>query len=126
MSAITTTDQYGNQVVLSGTRSGEVITTTDAHGSTVVLTYTPGGGALSQLVLETTRLPNGQESTITSFAIVGGDATVTSNVPGASPSPTGSSKSPGLQSGIAAPTGRFIGEMAAIVGGAVGVAAAIL
>ena len=111
----TTTDKYGNKVVLSGTRSGEVVTTTDAAGRTVVMTYTPGGGAVSEVVVKTTKLNNGQESTITSYTNIGG------KTQGAEQG--GKAKgSPKLQ-GIAAPTGRIGGEMAALVGGAMGMAA---
>jgi len=124
MSAYTTTDRYGNSVVLSGSTSGQVITTTDAQGRTVTLTYTPDANAVSQLVLETTSLANGQRSTITSFAVVGGAATITSQLP--RPTPASTTGTPGLQSGLAAPTGRYAGEMAAFVGGAMGVAAIIL
>ncbi|EMC98998.1 hypothetical protein BAUCODRAFT_573250 [Baudoinia panamericana UAMH 10762] len=125
LSAITTTDQFGQSVVLSGSHQGQVITTTDAGGRTVVLTYTPGGGQVSQLVLRTTQLPNGQLSTITSYAVVGGAATITSTPSNAAARQT-SSSSHGLQSGIAAPTGRYVGEVAAMVGGAIGMAAVLL
>ncbi|KAI6890977.1 hypothetical protein KC334_g14377 [Hortaea werneckii] len=124
MSAYTTTDRYGNSVVLSASTSGQVITTTDSQGRTVTLTYTPDANAVSQLVLETTSLANGQRSTITSFAVVGGAATITSQLP--RPTPASTTGTPGLQSGFAAPTGRYAGEMAAFVGGAMGMAAIIL
>jgi hypothetical protein len=113
--AYTTTDRFGNSVVLSGT-AGQVITTTDARGRTVVMTYTPGGGEVSELILKTTNLPGGGKSTITSYAVVGG------NTNGGN-GPTGS---PTLQSGLAAPTARYVGEVAAMVGGAIGVAAVLL
>jgi len=121
---VTTTDQYGNSVVVSGTHYGEVVTTTDSKGRTVVLTYTPGGGEVNSLVLKTTTLPNGQQSTITSYAIIGGATTAASAAGGSGHH--SASGTPGLQSGIAAPTGRYIGEIAAVVGGAVGIAAALL
>jgi len=115
----TTTDRFGNEVVLSGTKAGQVITTTDAEGRTVVMTYTPGGGKqISELVLKTTQLPNGKQSTITSYAIVGGKTR--------GPGGAETTGKPGLQSGLAAPTGRYIGEVAAVVGGALGVAAVLL
>lgn len=112
VSAYTTTDKAGNSVVLSGTSSGQLITTTDSAGKTVVLTYTPGGGAVSELVQKTTTLPNGDRKTLTSFAIVGKPTAGADATKG----------SPGLQN-IAKPTGRYAGEMAAIFGGAVGLAA---
>ena len=118
----TTTDRNGNDVVLSGTSSGEVVTTTNARGRTVVMTYTPGGGRVSELVLQTTRLPNGQQSTITSFAVVGG-ATNTLGAAGDGASMPTNTREPGLQSGVAAPTSRYVGGIAALLGGAVGLAA---
>merc|ERR1712144_183031 len=86
--------------VLAASTSGQVITTTDAQGRTVTLTYTPDANAVSQLVLETTSLANGQRSTITSFAVVGGAATITSQLP--RPTPASTTGTPGLQSGLAA------------------------
>ena len=116
--AYTTTDRFGNTIVLSGTRSGQVITTTDAAGRTVVMTYTPGGGAISELVIRTTNLPGGGQSTITSFAVVGG-ATQGAD----SATETGE---PGLQSG-AVSMGAFMGGVAAaMIGGVIGVAAVML
>jgi len=44
-----------------------VVTTTNAQGHTVVATIIPGGGIVDSIVLETTRLPNGQLSTFTSY-----------------------------------------------------------
>lgn len=109
---ITTTDQYGNTVVLSNVHSGEVLTTTDAKGSTFITTFTPGGGRVSSLVLETTTLPNGQESTITSFAVASGAVTTSTG-------PAGASNSPHLQNGVAIP--RRVGKyVVALIGGAVG------
>lgn len=119
----TTTDRQGNDVVLSGTSSGEVITTTNNRGRTVVLTYTPGGGHVSELVLQTTRLANGQQSTITSFAIVGGTTNTLAGA-GVGDSQPKSTGQPGLVSGSGAePTGRCVGGVAAMLGGAVGLAA---
>ncbi|KAK5276696.1 hypothetical protein LTR16_010808, partial [Cryomyces antarcticus] len=109
-------------VVLTGAHYGAVLTATDARGSTFITTYTPGGGAISSLVLYTTVLPNGQRSTITSFALVGAPTSAaSSSAPVSSASRTGTA-APGLQSGMAAGT-RVVGmELAALVGGAVGVA----
>jgi len=114
-SAYTTTDKFGNTVVLSGTKSGQVITTTDAAGKTVVMTYTPGGGAVSELVQKTITGANGKQSTITSFAVIGGATQGPEHTNGKGP--------PGLQTNLAAPTGRYLGEMAALLGGAIGMAA---
>jgi hypothetical protein len=110
---VTTTDRFGNSVVLSNVRSGQTLTTTNAKGSTFVTTFTPGGGHVSSLVLETTTLPNGQKSTITSFApATGGTATQTG---------PGSSGSPHLQNGVCAQ--RRVGKHAiALIGGAIGAA----
>lgn len=119
---VTTTDSYGNMVVLSGASYGAVITATDARGSTFITTYTPNGGAVNSLVLQTTVLPNGQRSTITSFAVVGGaQATDAPSSTGSSASRT-SSAAPGLQSGAASATRGYAKEMMALLGGAVGVA----
>lgn len=111
---VTTTDQFGNTVVLSSVHSGEALTTTDAKGSTFVTTFTPDGGRVSSLVLETTTLSNGQKSTITSFApATGGSATQTKSA--------GSSGSPHLQNG--APIPKKVGKhVVALIGGAVGAA----
>jgi len=122
-SDVTTTDQYGNTVVLSHASYGEVITATDARGSTFVTTYTPGGGAVSSLVLYTTTLPNGQRETITSLAVVGA-AGATSAPAAASPAAatTTSKGTPGLQN-AAAPFARSFGPgLVALVSVAVGFA----
>lgn len=122
-SMLTTTDAFGNSVVWSGVSDGATLTTTDARGRTVVTTITPAGAAVSALVLETTVLPNGQQSTITSLQVVGGQAAATQTTDdGPQASKTGKG-APGLQSALAAPTHRYIGEVAALVGGAIGVAA---
>ena len=47
-----------------------VLTTTNAQGSVYVTTITPDGGVFSSVVLETTTLPDGSQSTYTSFALV--------------------------------------------------------
>lgn len=66
------------------------------------------------MVQKTTVLPNGQKSTITSYANVG------AATQGADSTDKGK---PGLQTNLAAPTARYVGEIAAVLGGAVGVAA---
>ena len=118
----TTTDKFGNSVVLTGNHKGQVVTTTDARGRTVVLTFTPHGKPVSELVVKTTHLSNGQYSTFTSLAHVGAPSAGSDNDGGSSgsSSPTGKH---GLQSGLASPTGRYVGEMAVLFGGAIGVAA---
>jgi hypothetical protein len=69
--------------------------------------------------LYTTTLPNGQQATITSFAVVGGAQAATPS--SGSPSATNTA-APGLQSGAAsAPQAHMKGAFAA-VGGALGVA----
>jgi hypothetical protein len=119
---ISTTDSLGNAIVLSDASEGAVITTTDAKGRTIVTTITPGGGEVSALVYQTTVLPDGQRSTITSFALVGGAAAATPSGSQAAPGAS-STGTPGLQHGMAAPTGKYAGELAALVGGAIGFAA---
>jgi len=109
---VTTTDKLGNTVVLSSVTSGQVLTTTDGRGQTFVTTFTPGGGRVSSLVLITTTLPDGQKSTITSFAVAsavtsGADASGTSN--------------PKLQTGAA--VHRMVERQGlALVGGVIGAA----
>ena len=120
----TMTDQYGNTVVLSGNHIGDVITTTDAKGRTVTETFTPGGGAVSQLVLETTTLPDGQKSTITSLIAVGGGGATSTPAMGGSAHPTSTSKGkPGLQSGASTPHDWKLSTMAALLAAAIGAAA---
>ena len=122
--AVTTTDSYGNEVVLSGTKKGQVITTTDAAGRTVVMTYTPPGGAVSQVVVRTTQLPNGEQSTYTSLTRVGGAGGVATATVGADGGGSGDSQGdPNLQSGASSPPRGYILEIAAMFAGAIGVAA---
>jgi hypothetical protein len=69
--------------------------------------------------LYTTTLPNGQQATITSFAVVGGAQAATGSSNSATPTNTAA---PGLQSGAASvPQANIKGAFAAI-GGALGVA----
>ena len=99
-SLITTTDQFGDRVVLSGATPGAVISTTDAEGHTIVTTITPGGGEVSSIVLQTSTLAGGKQTTITSFASVAasgtnaGEAATPTGGAGAS----GTGPAPGLQS----------------------------
>jgi len=117
--AVTTTDSLGNEVILSGVTSGAVITTTDARGHTLTTTYHPTGKAVRSIVLETIILPNGQQSVITSFAIIvpTGFGAVTQQQ---AATPTVTARL-GLQS-AAAPTRKFRGQLAMAVGGAAGIA----
>ncbi|KXT02723.1 hypothetical protein AC578_5415 [Pseudocercospora eumusae] len=120
---VTTTDSQGDTVVLSRPTPGGVYTTTDSGGEVAIVTYTPGGGVVSQLEIQTTVLPNGQRSTITSFAQVGG----ATNAPaaGGSASASGSGR-PGLQSGAGMPSSWYAAELAIFVGAAIGLAGLIL
>jgi hypothetical protein len=111
---VTTTDSSGATLVLSSVTPSQVITATDAKGSTFVTTFTPGGGSVSQLVLKTSTLANGQATTITSFAVVGAETAAA----GAS-----GTAGPHLQNGGDSFRSRSFGaEALAIVGGAFGVA----
>jgi len=89
---------------------GILVTTTDAQGRTVVATVTPsGGGVYSEVVLQTSTLPNGVVQTLTSFSVV------------QAPKPTsqqGGSGSPNLQSGAER---RKLGWIGAFVMGLVAV-----
>ena len=109
--------------MLSDITYGEVVTATDARGSTFVTTYTPGGGRVSSLVLETITLPDGQRSTITSLAVIGGQAaTGTQAAAATSTAASKTGAAPGLQSGIASANRGYAKEMVAVIGGAIGVA----
>lgn len=112
----TTTDRNGNTVVISPTRPGQVITTTNDEGDTVTVRYTPPGSVVSQVITRTTVLPNGGTSTLTSYAIVGGQNTVIATG-------TGGPGDPGLQSGSPAQTAKYGVKLAALLGVAIGVAA---
>jgi len=113
---VTTTAKNGATVVLSSVKSGQVVSTTDAKGSTFITTFTPGGGQVQSLVLQTTTLANGQQSTITSFAVVESE-TATSQ------SGSTATSGPKLQNGGEGIRSRSLGaEAIVIVGGALGVA----
>ena len=86
---VTTTNSAGRTVRLSSVTPGAVVTATDDAGGVFVTTYTPDGGVVESLVVSRTTLPNGEVSTITSFAFVAADTA-------SSPSSTGT---PRLQSG---------------------------
>lgn len=119
---VTTTDSEGDQVVLTSPTPGGVYTVTDARGEVATITYLVGNGVVSQLELATTTLPNGQRSTITSFAQVGGQDIT------AAPSgqPASSGAKPGLQSGAAVLNTYYAAEMAIALGAAIGMAALML
>ncbi|KAI9722168.1 MAG: hypothetical protein M1828_004850 [Chrysothrix sp. TS-e1954] len=121
---VTTTDQFGNQIMLTGAADGAVITATDVDGRVVTTTYHPEGGAVTSQVLQTSTLPDGSPTTLTSVAVVGvsgpGGATATEGA--AEQSGTGTGQA-GLVTGNAAVASRKMGkEVVALVGGAVGVA----
>ncbi|TID18750.1 hypothetical protein E6O75_ATG05871 [Venturia nashicola] len=112
---ISTTDNAGNSVVLTGAVAGATLTATDARGSTFITTYTPGGGVVQSLVLETTYLPDGQLTTITSFAVVEQQT--------ATASAASASSSPKLQNGADSMKSRGMGaEAVVMMGGALGMA----
>jgi len=114
---ISTTDSAGNSVVLTNVHTGATLTATNAKGSTFITTYTPGGGAVQSLVFQTTTLPNGQPTTITSFAAVEAQT-----APASSAGSTTTS-GPKLQNGAESVKSRSFGaEAVALVGGAIGVA----
>lgn len=98
-------------------------TTTDSGGEVAIVTYTPGGGVVSQLQVQTTVLPNGQRSTITSFAEVGGATNAPASGGSASASGTGK---PGLQSSAVMPSSWLAAEMAIFVGAAIGLVGLVL
>jgi len=112
---VTTTEKNGNTVVLSQVTSGQVVTTKDVKGSTFITTFTPGGGKISSIVLQTTTLPNGQASVITSYADVQQMTETASSSTTTSP--------PRLQNGAESLRSRGFGaEGIALIGGAFGVA----
>ncbi|KAG8626527.1 hypothetical protein KVT40_005472 [Elsinoe batatas] len=115
---VVTTDQDGEPITLSSVSFGEVITTTGRNGRTFVTTFTPAGGRVSSIVLQTTHLPNGQRSTITSYAPV---AQATNGSPsGGSASSTADASL--VSSAFAAPTMIAGGRFAAVAGGLFGLA----
>ncbi|KAF2220402.1 hypothetical protein BDZ85DRAFT_266537 [Elsinoe ampelina] len=115
---VVTTDQDGEPITLSSVSFGEVITTTGRNGRTFVTTFTPAGGRVSSIVLQTTTLPNGQRSTITSYAPV---AQATNGSPsGGSVSSTADASL--VSSAFAAPTMIAGGRFAAVAGGLFGLA----
>jgi len=111
---VTTTNSRGRTVVLPSVTPGAVVTATDDEGGVFVTTYTPDGGVVESLVEVRTTLPNGEVSTITSFAVVAADTA------GAEASSTGS---PRLQSGASSTriSGRSLAfEVAVLLCGFIG------
>lgn len=89
------------------------MTSTRQGGSVVVVTYTPVV-TISQVVYRTTRLPNGQQSTITAFEVVGVDPTVSTTGSAGQTGPT-----PKLASGGATASTHFCSAVAAVIVGTV-------
>ena len=122
-SVVTTSDSQGDMVVLSSPTPGGVYTVTDIKGQVATVTYQVGDGVVSQLRVATTTLPNGQRSTITSFAEVGAQTGDVTPPPSGGPSP---SASPSLQSGAVELRSYFAAQMALVLGAAIGVAVMML
>ncbi|KAK4506712.1 hypothetical protein PRZ48_000445 [Zasmidium cellare] len=121
---VTTSDSQGDQVILSSPTPGGVYTVTDVKGQIATVTYQVGsGGVVSQLRVATTTLPNGERSTITSFAEVGAQTGDITPPPSGSSSPTAR---PSLQSGAAELRSYFAAELAVVLGAAIGMAAMLL
>jgi len=118
---ISTTDQYGHSVVLSvsGLTSGAVITTTDAAGSSITTTYHPSGDAVQSVILQTTTLPDGSQAVVTATAYVLPTEVAATTTGAAAAATSTDTASPSLQTGAA---GRVGVEVAAMIGGAMGVA----
>jgi len=112
----TTTAPNGGTVVLSSPSYDGVYTTTDNIGRTVTVTYKPTNARVSQLTLRTSTMPNGQLTTITSYAIVGAQTTGTVK-PGSSPT-TGS---PHLQTDGASAANGLSVDKAFVIAAALGV-----
>jgi len=124
--SITTTDKFGNEVVLTSVTAGQVVTTTDAKGQTLTTTFYPPGGAVESIIFQTTQLPNGQQvvETLTAY-VAPSDAGLVTQAVAATASATSSGK-PGLQSqGAAAPGGlsKKDGLVGLVLAGAAGVVA---
>ena len=118
------------------TSSGAVFTTTDSQGRVIVSTI--GGGAttipasqasssqggsrslVTSYLLQTSTLPNGEQSTLTAVTVIGGGEGETATATeGASRTSGGQ---PGLQTGEATMTRGCGREMAVVLGAAVGMA----
>lgn len=122
-SAVTETDQYGGQIILTGATDGAVYTVTDSNGRTVRTTYHPTASDVRSVVLETSTLANGQQETFTSVVAL---APTTTEGAAAQQGQTGSmtaTGSVGLVTGNVGVTSRKVGkEVVALVAGAAGVA----
>jgi hypothetical protein len=114
---VTTTDTGGNPIVLSRPTAGGVYSTTNSRGGPVVVTYQPGGGTVSELMVYTSTLANGQRSTITSFANIPGPTNAGSD---AGPAANPSQSNPSLQSGAILQSSYFAAAFAALISLAVG------
>ncbi|MCJ1374413.1 hypothetical protein MMC20_005645 [Loxospora ochrophaea] len=131
--------------------SGEVFTTTNAAGIVVVTTVDGGVVTLSSslqttasglgktsgtkttgpvssetsVILHTTTLPDGGQSTITAVTVIpagGNDAATASGTAGGGTASGTTGASPGLQTGLAPKSRSWGWEVAAAIGGAMGVA----
>jgi hypothetical protein len=120
----------------AGTKPGDVVFTTNTEGNPIASTISGGVETLptdetsfrrvSSTVLSTTTLPNGQRSTITAVTVVNSPVTDIPTPSGsAGVSPTGTGRSPSLQTGAASPSLGWKKEMVAMMGGAVVVAMAL-
>ena len=135
--AITTSGPVSTDASFSSSFTpGQVITTTDSQGRTIVTTIggavvtlspsptsSPGRqrSSITSIIVQTSTLPNGEQSTITAVTVVGAggeEGTATAKV-GASGASGGQ---PGLQTGEAVMTRGCGREMALVLGAAVGVA----
>ncbi|KAI4174906.1 MAG: hypothetical protein LQ343_001933 [Gyalolechia ehrenbergii] len=143
-SAATTTSAPG---AISSFTAGEVITTTNAEGVTIVSTIGGGYVTLSSstrgrspttttpatrntrrtsstsVVLQTTTLPDGSQSTVTAVTVVPGSdeaAATPSGEAGAGEGSTTQGGNPALQTGVAGKTGSQGWELVCLLGAAVG------
>ncbi|KAL8825322.1 MAG: hypothetical protein Q9170_007839 [Blastenia crenularia] len=144
---ITTTDAQGNAVVSTLT-DGQVITTTNAQGVTIVSTVGGGYVTLSgstggrsattsntastrntrrssstSVVLHTTTLPDGSQSTVTAVTVVPGSNGAAATPSGSAGAGGGSGTqggNPALQTGVAGKMGGQGWELICLLGAAVG------
>jgi hypothetical protein len=116
--------------------AGATYTTRDSGGRIATVTYQPGkisdsnkfkilanipiigGGTVSQVRVQTTTLPNGQRSTITSFAEVGGETGTGSG--SQATGATSSGNQPGLQSSATMPSSWYAAAFAMMGGMLIG------
>ena len=107
----------------AASQTTQLVTTTDPTGRVITLTSTPSGSTAT--VRRTTTDAAGRASTVTSLEVVGGatDVSVSGDDGDEGDASATNDAEPSLREGVAAPTGRFVGGMAAVVGGAVGLVA---